>query len=96
MSDFDNGGMYSDNPWQGIQTNQRQWYDPILRDAYRAKNVFGQFTTFSQSLADNRSKTMTITSLHDIHPNTDPLGLRQLWMPAAHVDSRSLDITFSR
>lgn len=87
---------YPSNPWAGLTTNQRVFYDPILRDIFRKINVFSQFTTFVQNLANRNAKTMTITSLYDIHPGFDPLGLRDLWLPAAHVDSRSLDITFSR
>jgi hypothetical protein len=87
---------YPDHPWAGLDRNQRQWYDPILRDVYRKKNVFGQFTTFQQNLGGVNAKTMTINGLYDLHPNTDPLGLRQMWLPAAHVDSWQVDVTFER
>jgi hypothetical protein len=34
--------------------------------------------------------------MYDAHPNTDALGMRDMWINARHLDSRSLDITFSR
>lgn len=92
--DFDQ--FYPDHPWAGITTNQRQWYDPLLRDQFRKLNVYGQFTKFVQSLEGVNAKTMTLTSAYDIHASTDQLGLRALWLPAAHVDSRSQNITFGR
>jgi hypothetical protein len=87
---------YPDNPWANITTKERLWYDPILRDVYRQRAVFGQFTMFAQNLANRNAKTMQITSLYDIHPNFDQIGLRDMWMPASHVDSRALQITFGR
>lgn len=87
---------YSDTPWAGLDRNQRQWYVPYLADVYRKLNVYGQFTTFKQNNGDVNAKTMTISGLYDLHENTDPLGLRQMWLPAAHVDSWQVDVTFSR
>lgn len=91
---FDVG--YPDHPWAGIQTNERMYYDPLLRDVYRQRAVFSQYITYAQNLSDRNAKTMTITSLFDIHPNFNAIGLRDMWMPAAHVDTRSQTITFSR
>lgn len=87
---------YADNPWANMDRNQRQWYDPILRDVYRKLNIFGQFTTFQQNNGAVNAKTMTITGLYDIHPNTDPLGLREMWLPSAHIDNFQVDVTFNR
>ncbi len=87
---------YSDTPWAGLDRNQRQWYVPILADVFRKLNVYGQFTTFQQNNGAVNAKTMTVSGLFDLQTNTDPLGLRQMWLPSAHVDSWQVDITFSR
>lgn len=87
--------QYGDHPWAGLDRNQRQWYDPVLRDVYRKLNVFGQFTSFTQNNGAVNARTMTISGLYDIQANTDPLGVRQMWLPAAHVDSWQVDVTFS-
>lgn len=94
VGDFDT--FYPSDPWQMLTENQRKWYDPMLRDVYRKKRVFGQFTTFQQSLGAVNAKDMQITSLYDVHANTDPIGLRQMWLDSRHIDSRSLSITFNR
>lgn len=85
-----------DHPWAGITTKERLFYDPVLRDVYRWKAVFGPYITFQQNLANRQAKTMNITSLYDIHANFDRLGLRDMSLPASHVDSRGLEITFER
>lgn len=94
LGDFDT--FYPDNPWEMVTANQRKWYDPYLRTVYRKKRVFGQFTTFQNNLGSVNAKTMQISKLFDVHANTDPIGLRQMWLDARHLDSESLDITFSR
>jgi N4-gp56 family major capsid protein len=92
--DFDT--YYSDNPWENLDKNQRQWYDPELMRIWRQKNVFSQTIPFKMSNMDVRAKTMTVSQLFDPHANFNALALRQLWLPAAHLDSRSIDITFTR
>lgn len=87
--------QYPNNPWAGLDRNQRQWYDPILRDVYRKKNVFGQFTTFQQNLGAVNASRMTINGLYDLHANTDPLAFRQLWLSSAHVESWQVDVIFN-
>jgi len=87
---------YGSDPWSTLTTNQRAWYDPILRDVYRKLNVFGQFTNFKQNLGAVNATDMTITSLFDLHPNTNPIGLRDMWMPSSHLDSRNVKVHFSR
>jgi len=94
LGDFDS--YYGQSPWDNLELNQRQWYDPYLLDVWRKHNVYGQFTTFVQNLANRNAKTMTFNGLYDIHPNTDALGLRTMWLDAAWVDSFQIDITFSR
>jgi len=94
ITDFNVG--YGDNPWTVIATNQRMYYDPVLLNVYRLRSVFSAFTTFTADLAAVNAKQMTITTAFDVHPNIDPLGLRDMYMPASHVDTRSQVITFSR
>lgn len=85
-----------DNPWEMMTENQRQVYDPWLRDNYRKKRVFGQFTQFDVNLGAVNTETMTITKMFDAHPNTDAIGKRQNWVDARHLDSARMNVTFSR
>ena len=91
--DFDT--YYSDNPWSAIDKNQREWYDPMLIDFFRSNAVFTSSVGFAKNLGPVSAKTMTVTGLLDPHPDYTAINLRQLWLPASHIDSQSVQITFS-
>lgn len=88
--------FYSDSPWANLDRNQRTWYSPILERQFRQSNTYSQFATFAQNLGAQNAKRMVISGLIGVHPNFDPIGLRQMWMPAMHVDSKEIEITFNR
>lgn len=92
--DFDT--FYSSEPWSTILTNQRQWYDPFLRDYYYKNAIYSRFVTAQFNNGSVNAKTMSVTSLIAPHANSNELGLRQLWLPSSYVDSFQRDITFSR
>lgn len=88
---------YADNPWEVVDKNQRNWYDPDLVALYRQSSVFSPTITFAKNLmGDIRTTKMTVTQLLDPHPDFTALTSRQLWMNAMHIDSRSIEITFQR
>jgi len=90
--DFDK--YYSDEPWSIMDKNQREWYDPELINQWRLKSVFKDILTFTKNLGDVRATSMTVTELLDPHPDFTALSARQIWMPAMHIDSRSVNIQF--
>lgn len=92
--DFDT--YYSDNPWEVIDKNQRTWYDPDLIAMFRQNALFTPTIRFVKNLGDVRATKMVMTQLFDPHPDTTALAVRQIWMPASHIDSRAIEITFSR
>lgn len=85
---------YADNPWEVVDKNQRSWLDPDLIDMYRQKSIFRPLITFTRNLGDVRATQMTVTQLLGAHADTTPLSARQIWMPAMHLDSRAVNITF--
>lgn len=87
---------YGDTPVSALDQNQRDWYHPIVDRMFRQQSVFKGLVRYYQNLGSINAKNMTITEISDVHPNFDPLGLRDIWMPASHIDSRSHQITFSR
>jgi hypothetical protein len=88
---------YADNPWEVVDKNQREWYDPDLIDNFRQKSVFAPTITFVKNMmGDVRATKMTVTGLIDPHPDFSTLTSRQLWMNAMHIDSRSIEIVFQR
>ncbi len=94
---FDVG--YPNHPWAVVDTNQREWYDPFLRDIYYRQSVYNRFVSQQFALAGPGSPIatqMTITSLLPPHPNFDPIQLRQQWMPSSSVDTFARTLTFER
>jgi N4-gp56 family major capsid protein len=94
IGDFDT--FYSDNPWEVIDKNQRTWYDPDLIALFREQALFTPTLTFVKNLGDVRATKMVLNSIYDAHPDTTPLAMRQIWMPASHIDSRQVEIVFNR
>jgi len=92
--DFDT--YYSDNPWEVIDKNQRTWYDPDLIALFRQRALFTPTIQFVKNLGDVRATKMVMNQLLDPHPDYTALAVRQIWMPASHIDSRQLEITFTR
>jgi hypothetical protein len=87
---------YTDNPWEAIDKNQRTWYDPDLIALFRQKALFTPTIQFTKNLGDVRATKMVLSQLLDPHPDYTALAVRQIWMPASHIDSRQCEITFSR
>lgn len=87
---------YSDNPWEAIDKNQRTYYDPDLIAIFRQRALFTPTIQFTKNLGDVRATKMVLSQLLDPHPDYTALAVRQIWMPASHVDSRQCEITFSR
>jgi len=88
---------YPDNPWSGISTNQREWYDPALRDIYYSQALYNRFVTTQfdvNGMPENPS--MTITSLMLPHGNFDPINFRALWMNSSRIDTFARTIAFQR
>lgn len=87
---------YSDNPWTVMDKNQRTVYDPDLLAIYRQRALFTPTIQFVKNLGDARATKMVLNQLLDPHPDTTALAVRQIWMPASHIDSRQIEIVFSR
>lgn len=94
VGDFDT--YYSDNPWEVIDKNQRTWYDPELMRLFRQNAIFTPTIQFVKNLGSVRATKMVMNQFLDPHPDTTALAVRQIWMPASHVDSRQVEIEFSR
>lgn len=86
--------FYADNPVEVLDKNKRVWYDPDILALFRSRSLFSDITTFAKNLGDVRATSMVLTQLLEPHANYNPLATRQLWLPALHVDSRAIEITF--
>lgn len=94
VGDFDT--YYADNPWEVIDKNTRTFYDPDLIALFRERALFTPTISYVKNLGDIRATEMVMTQLMDPHPDYTALAMRQLWMPASHVDSRQVRISFNR
>jgi hypothetical protein len=94
VGDFDT--YYSDNPWEVVDKNQRTWYDPELITLFRQRSLFTPTIQFTKNLESVKATKMVMTQLLEPHPDYTALALRQIWMPASHVDSRNVEIVFQR
>lgn len=88
---------YPDHPWSGISTNQRMWYDPMLRDYYYSQAIFNRFSLIqfdTRGLPD--ADAMTVSKIVLPHGNFDPIGARQLWIDSSRVDTSARTISLQR
>ena len=92
--DFDT--YYSDNPWEVMDKNQRVWYDPELMLMYRRNAVFSPTLNFVKNNGNVKATSMVLNQQLDAHPDTSALASRQIWMGASHIDSRQIEVQFSR
>jgi len=60
---------------------------------FRAQSVYRNYVPMKVNLAAQQTGVMHFTLLYDLEPNTDSIGLRDLWLPAAHTDSAQVTIT---
>lgn len=84
---------YGDNPWEGITDKTRMVYVPDLIDVYRRNSFFSQFVPYQVDLYQSRAMQMHFTTLYELEPITDPVGLRQIWFDTQRTDSEAKMIT---
>lgn len=86
---------YADNPVEVLDKNQRVWYDPNIMNLFNQRAVFANITSYARNLGDVRATSMVVNQLLEPHANYNALATRQLWLPAMHIDSRQIEITFA-
>jgi hypothetical protein len=87
---------YSSDPWSSVSQNQQTWLDPFLATMFRRRSTFAPTLTFVKDLKAVNATKIVVSQILDPHPDTTALSVRQIWMPASHIDSRNREITFSR
>lgn len=92
--DFDQ--HYSQNPWANIEQNKRPWYVPELYKVWRQATVYNKFITTQFNMNGPKADTMYFDTLLLPNANNNPIGLRDIWANASHMDSKRRKITFTR
>lgn len=86
--------FYADNPVEVLDKNQRVWYDPDIMVLWKNYALFSDTIRYKRNLGDKRALTMVVNQLLEPHADYTALTARQLWLPAMHIDSRQIEITF--
>jgi len=86
---------YADNPVEVLDKNQRVWYDPDVMLLFKTRSMFQGTINYIKSLENVRATTMVVTQILEPHANYNSVAARTMWLPAMHIDSRSIEITFS-
>ncbi len=87
-------GYYSDNPWYRITSLTQPIIQMELLRQWRRVSMWRPFAPFSVDISG--SDSMTFTEIFDMEPNTDPLALRQIWLPSNYTDTRKQTIHFNK
>jgi hypothetical protein len=82
---------YPTDLWTALDRNQRPEYSDILLEVWRQKNVFAQFTPVKIDI--NHTTQLYWDMMFDLEPNTNAIGLRDLWLDAMRSDSQRVGIT---
>jgi hypothetical protein len=91
--DFIFNATYGDNPWAGITDKTREVFVPDLLDVYRKGIVYNQFVPFKVDLRAASAQVMTFTTMNELQPNINPIGLRDIWLDTQYTDSETKSIT---
>lgn len=84
---------YPDNPWTGVDRNQRSIYWPELLETFRMRSVWRPFVANIVNLAAQRTGTIYFDEVFDTEPDTTAIGNRTIWLSSRHLDSRRITIT---
>ena len=89
--------QYGTDPWSNISSNQRTWYDPILKSVYRANTIYTSMVPYAtQRLLPHNAKQMVFNFAFDYLPQTDAIDSRYTVLPKSGLDGQQIVITFDR
>jgi len=84
---------YPDNPWTGIDRNQRDIYWPQLLETFRVRSVWRPFVRYAFDMAAVNTGTVYFDEVFDAEPDTTPKGNRTIWLASQHLDSRRVTLS---
>lgn len=87
---------YSVDPWANITTNERPWYDPLLRDWYRRASVYSQWANFKIDLNGPKARTIYFNDYIPPRPNIAPISARQQEATRLYTDAYQKSVTTAR
>lgn len=84
---------YSVEPWSAITDKERDWYVPLLMDAFFQKSTYASMVPVKVDLTAQETRTMIFSGMWRLEPNWNPLTDRQIWMDTMHPASWQQRIT---
>ncbi len=89
---------YGSDPWEKIATNQRTWYDPILRGVYRRDTVYanGLVPYATQQMLPTNATEMVFNQAFDFEPSPGEIPLRHTNIAPMGTDGQQVKINFTR
>lgn len=92
------GDYYADNPvGDRFTENTHDFYHPEIARIFRRRSMYYGMVPYNMRELGNLGTTkMVITDVLPAHASFDPLSMRQMWLGAMNIDSRSREITFNR
>jgi N4-gp56 family major capsid protein len=85
---YETGALFSGN----LPAGQRAYYEQLLLQTLRTKSILVPYTAVKEDFAARATGQIVFSEVMDTAPNTNPLAETDIWLPGAHLDSRSVTI----
>lgn len=96
LDNYSDYATYGIDPWSGITLNEREWYDPVLREFYNRAAVYSPFTTFQVDLNGPNARTIYFNDLIPPRPNIATIANRAMEATRLFTDSFQRQVTTER
>lgn len=85
---YETGVMYS----SAHPSAQRTYYEQLLMATLRTQSIMVPFTVMKEDFRARDTGTINYSEVFDTAPNYNALNETDIWLPGAHLDSRSINI----
>jgi N4-gp56 family major capsid protein len=85
---YETGAIFSG----ALPAGQRTYYEQLLLENLRVKSILAPFTVMKEDFAGRDTGVINYTEVLDTEPDWTGYTENTLWLPGAHLDSRSVSI----
>ena len=86
---YETGAIFSG----ALPAGQRTYYEQLLLENLRTKSILVPFTVMKEDFRARDTGVINYTEVMDTDPNYNGFSEDTLWLPGAHLDSRSVNIS---
>lgn len=87
---------YALDPWENITTNERVWYDGLLRERYIRSAVYSPYATMKVNMNENNARTITFNELIPPRPYIGSIANRAMDASRLYTDGYQKQVTTLR